>query len=95
MRLRNALAAVAAAAMPMLGFASPAMADGGVETGPVKLKTQWLRNGMSIMKATETTCKLTKQDAGKQVSARVTGSKPGSLTVVKISGSKKVGKTRR
>ncbi|MBK7819843.1 MAG: Ig-like domain repeat protein [Tessaracoccus sp.] len=51
----------------------------------VTVKYQWLRDGKAISKATTSSYKLTKADAGKKVSVKVTGSKSGYTTVSKTS----------
>ncbi len=57
---------------------------------PVTLKYQWLRNGKAIAKATKSSYKLSKSDKGKNISVKVTGSKPGYQTVSKTSTAKKI-----
>lgn len=46
---------------------------------------QWLRNGKAIAGAKKSSYKLTKKDKGKKISVRVTGSKPGYLSMTKTS----------
>lgn len=58
----------------------------------VTLKYQWLRNGKSIKGATEVRYKLRRQDQGKKISVRVTGSKRGYVTATKQSRRIKVSK---
>lgn len=55
---------------------------------PVSVKVQWLRDGVTIAGATKTTYKLGSADAGKTVTARVTGSRSGYTTVVTTSAGK-------
>jgi len=68
---------------------------GAWKPGQVTLKFQWLRNGTPIKKATKAVYKVTKKDAGKRISVRVTASKPGYVTAVKTSSAKKVSRIRR
>ncbi|GAA3686428.1 hypothetical protein GCM10022237_51040 [Nocardioides ginsengisoli] len=49
------------------------------------LRYQWLRNGKAIKGATGATYRLVKADRGKRITVRVTASRPGCLTVVKVS----------
>ncbi len=49
--------------------------DWGVKK--VRFSYQWLRNGKPIKGATKASYKLQRADAGKKISVRVTGSKPG------------------
>lgn len=46
---------------------------------------QWLRNGVAIPNATLTSYVATDQDAGQKLSLSVTGSKPGFVSVTKVS----------
>ncbi|WP_156316570.1 FG-GAP-like repeat-containing protein [Leucobacter japonicus] len=52
---------------------------------PVAQTFQWLRNGKAIAGATATTYTLTAEDAGTQVSFRVSGAKSGYATAVRTS----------
>ncbi|MFV0435265.1 MAG: hypothetical protein ACK5LO_15000 [Leucobacter sp.] len=58
----------------------------------VKLKYQWKLNGKNIKGATKTTYALKKSDAGKKITVKVTGSKPGYQAVSSTSKSKTVRK---
>lgn len=60
----------------------------------VTLAYQWLRDGQPIAKATKSSYKLVKADAGRKVSVRVTGSKAGYVSVVKTSKAKAVAKVK-
>ncbi|MCW5953493.1 MAG: Ig-like domain repeat protein, partial [Propionibacteriaceae bacterium] len=60
----------------------------------VTVKYQWLRDGEPIAKATTSSYKLVKADAGRRVSVRVTGSKSGYVSVAKISKTKTVAKVK-
>lgn len=60
----------------------------------VKLKYQWLRDGEPIAKATKSSYKLAKADAGRKISVRVTGSKSGYVSVTKTSKAKSVAKVK-
>ena len=60
----------------------------------VALKYQWLRDGKAISKATSSSYTLTKADAGKKVSVKVTGSKSGYVTVSKTSKTVTVAKVK-
>ncbi|MGC3953192.1 MAG: Ig-like domain repeat protein [Propionicimonas sp.] len=60
----------------------------------VTLAYQWLRDGAPIAKATKTSYKLTKADAGRRISVRVTGSKTGYVSVAKTSKAKTVAKVK-
>ena len=60
----------------------------------VTLKYQWLRDGKAISKATKSSYKLTKSDAGKKISVKVTGSKSGYTSVSKTSKSLTVAKVK-
>ncbi len=60
----------------------------------VTLKYQWLRDGKPIAKATKTSYKLVKADAGHKISVQVTGSKSGYVTVAKISKAKTIAKVK-
>ena len=57
---------------------------GSWSTG-VAFRYQWFRNGIKISGATAVSYKLTSADAGKQISATVTGTKAGFTTVTKAS----------
>jgi hypothetical protein len=58
----------------------------------VKLAYQWLRNGVAIKGATKATYKLAAADKGKKISVKVTGTKPGYVTVAKTSATKTISK---
>ena len=60
----------------------------------VTLKYQWLRDGQPIAKATKTSYKLTKADAGRKITVRVTGTKAGYASVTKTSKTKAVAKVK-
>ena len=60
----------------------------------VKLKYQWLRDGEPIAKATKSSYKLAKADAGRKITVRVTGSKSGYVSVAKTSKAKSVAKVK-
>ncbi|MEN0072532.1 MAG: glycoside hydrolase family 95-like protein, partial [Propionicimonas sp.] len=60
----------------------------------VTLKYQWLRDGAPIAKATKSTYKLAKADAGRKVSVRVTGSKSGYASVARTSKVKAIAKVK-
>ncbi|MEA5055600.1 MAG: Ig-like domain repeat protein, partial [Propionicimonas sp.] len=60
----------------------------------VTLKYQWLRDGQPVAKATKTSYKLAKADAGHKVSVRVTGSKTGYVAVAKTSKATAVAKVK-
>mgnify|MGYP002079102753 CR=1 FL=1 len=51
----------------------------------VTMTYQWLRDGKAISKATTSSYKLTKADAGKKISVKVTGTKSGYPSVSKTS----------
>lgn len=63
---------------------------GAWRPAPVTLKIQWLRGGKPIPGATKSSYRLTKKDAGKRVSVRVTGTKAGYLTVSKDSALRRI-----
>jgi ELWxxDGT repeat protein len=52
---------------------------------PVKLTYRWLRSGKAITGATKASYVLTKADAGKKITVRVTGSRGGYATTSKTS----------
>lgn len=52
---------------------------------PGKLAVQWYRSGKAISKATKSSYTLTKSDAGKQITVRVTASGSGLQTVARTS----------
>ena len=60
--------------------------------GTVKLRYRWLRNGTAIRgaAAAKAMYRLTKRDAGKRISVRVTGSKAYYVTATKVSAAKRV-----
>ena len=60
----------------------------------VKLSYQWLRDGEPIAKATKSSYKLAKADAGRKITVRVTGSKSGYVSVAKTSKAKSVAKVK-
>ncbi|MGC3955507.1 MAG: choice-of-anchor M domain-containing protein [Propionicimonas sp.] len=60
----------------------------------VTLAYQWLRDGAPIARATKPSYKLTKADAGRKISVRVTGSKSGYVSVAKTSKAKSVAKVK-
>ncbi|MGC3953201.1 MAG: Ig-like domain-containing protein [Propionicimonas sp.] len=60
----------------------------------VTLAYQWLRDGAPIAKATKSSYKLAKADAGRKISVRVTGSKTGYVSVAKTSKAKTVAKVK-
>lgn len=53
----------------------------------VAVHYQWLRSGKAITGAKASTYKLTKSDAGKRISVKVTGTRKAYLAVAKVSGS--------
>ena len=53
----------------------------GTWTGGTKLSYQWLADGKAIARATGATFTLTKAQAGKRISVRVTGAKAGHATI--------------
>jgi hypothetical protein len=67
-------------------------ARAGTWDSGVKLSYQWLRNGVAIKGATKATYKLAAADKGKKISVKVTGTKPGYVTVVKTSATKTISK---
>lgn len=67
---------------------------GSWKPSKVTLTYQWLRDGAPIAKATKTSYKLTKADAGRKISVRVTGSKTGYVSVTKTSKAKSVAKAK-
>lgn len=58
---------------------------GAWKPGKVSLRYQWLRSGTAIPRATESTYMLTKRDAGKKISVRVTGSRSGYTAAARTS----------
>ena len=52
---------------------------------PAKLAVQWYRSGKAISKATKATYKLTKSDAKKKITVKVTAKKAGYETLAKTS----------
>lgn len=60
----------------------------------VTVKYQWLRDGQPIAKATKSSYKLGKADAGRKITVRVTGSKSGYVSVAKTSKAKSVAKVK-
>ncbi|MGC3953200.1 MAG: hypothetical protein QM804_02920 [Propionicimonas sp.] len=67
---------------------------GSWKPSKVTLAYQWLRDGQPIAKATKSSYKLTKADAGRKISVRVTGSKSGYVSVAKTSKAKSVAKVK-
>lgn len=67
-------------------------APGNWRPSPVTHSYQWLRNGAAIRGATKPTYQLTKNDAAKKITVRVTGKKSGYLPVTKSSAVKTVPK---
>ena len=61
---------------------------------PSKLTYQWLRDGKAISKATKSSYKLTKTDAGKKISVKVTGTKTGYTTAAKTSSKVTIAKVK-
>jgi hypothetical protein len=57
---------------------------------PVTLTYQWLRNGKAIKGATGTSYRVGRKDRGKRIAVRVTGSRPGFATAVRVSAPKRV-----
>lgn len=55
---------------------------GSYNTKNVKISYQWVRSGKNISKATKSSYKVAKRDAGKTLGVWVTASKPGYTTVV-------------
>ena len=62
---------------------------------PVTLRYRWLRDGKPIGGATSTSYRVKNKDAGRRISVRVTGSKIGYTTVVKLSDGKKIAKVAK
>lgn len=60
-------------------------AQTGTWTSGTTLRYQWLRNGKPIPKATGKTYRPVAADVGRQLSIRVTGTKAGYKTVMKVS----------
>jgi hypothetical protein len=60
------------------------------ELGTVHIDYQWLRDGEEIPGATDKSYTLTEREAGASVSVRITASKPGYATEVKISCTRKI-----
>lgn len=61
------------------------MATSGTWTSGTTLAYQWLRDGVTIPGATQSSYRLTSTDAGKAVSVKVTGSQPGFATITRTS----------
>lgn len=61
----------------------------GSWTPGTSFRYQWLRNGKKIAKATKSSYRLSSKDAGKRITVRVTGAKPGYAAVTKISRASK------
>lgn len=57
---------------------------------PVKLSYRWYRGASAITGATRSNYALTKSDAGKKISVRVTGRRTGYVTVTKASAARTV-----
>lgn len=60
----------------------------------VTVKYQWLRDDQPIAKATKSSYKLAKADAGRRISVRVTGSKSGHVSVAKTSKARTMAKVK-
>lgn len=60
----------------------------------VSLTYQWLRDGLPIAKATKSSYKLAKTDAGRRITVAVTGSKTGYEPTTRTSKAKSVAKVR-
>jgi hypothetical protein len=60
----------------------------------VTVKYQWLRDGQPIAKATKSSYKLVKADAGRKITVRVTGSKSGYVSVAKTSKATSVARVK-
>ncbi|MCW5950796.1 MAG: carboxypeptidase regulatory-like domain-containing protein [Propionibacteriaceae bacterium] len=58
---------------------------GSWQPSPVTLKYQWYRSGKKINKATKATYILKSKDRGKKITVKITGSKPGHITVTRVS----------
>ena len=67
---------------------------GSWKPAKVTLKYQWLRDGQPIAKATKSSYKLVKADAGRKITVQVTGSKSGYASVTKTSKAKSVAKVK-
>ncbi|MCR6712940.1 MAG: glycoside hydrolase family 9 protein [Demequina sp.] len=59
---------------------------------PTTVKYQWYRDGKAIAKATKSTYKLTKADAGSKITVKVTAKRSGYATVTTASGAKTIAK---
>ena len=58
---------------------------GSFKPAPSKITYQWKRNGKAIKKATKSTYKLTKSDAGKKITVTVTATRSGYTKAAKTS----------
>ncbi|GAA5034821.1 immunoglobulin-like domain-containing protein [Microbacterium fluvii] len=90
--VKAALTAATPAISGTVKVGSTVKASAGTWTKGAKLTYQWLRDGKAISKATGSSYKLVRADAGTRVSVKVTGSLAGYETVAKTSSAKTVAK---
>ncbi|MEA5116137.1 MAG: hypothetical protein VB036_00810 [Propionicimonas sp.] len=88
-RISAATGKVATAGTPTVSgsyvVGSTVKAKPGSWTKKTKFSYQWLRDGVAIRKATKASYKLTKADAGRLITVRVTGKLSGYATVARES----------